>query len=85
MGFIAKKKVSFLRQIRQKAWAILENICIFLKKFENFFGQTREIFFLLGQGPKISVLDLGQVATIHGTYYKLVYFFHFVFGSQNGI
>ena len=67
MGFIAKKKVAFLRQIRQKAWAILENICIFLKKFENFFWtNSRDFFFLLGQGPKISVLDLGQVATIHG-------------------
>jgi hypothetical protein len=69
MGFIAKKKVAFLRPIRQKAWVILENICIFLKKFENFYGQTREIFFLLGQGPKISVLDLGQVSTIHGSIY----------------
>jgi hypothetical protein len=66
MGFIAKKKVAFLRQIRQKAWVILENICIFLKKFENFFWTNSRDFFLLGQGPKISVLDLGQVATIHG-------------------
>jgi hypothetical protein len=72
MGFIAKKKVAFLRQIRQKAWAILEFFC---KNLKIFFGQTREIFFLLGQGPKISVLDLGQVATIHGISQSLTDFF----------
>jgi hypothetical protein len=65
MGFISKKS-GILRQIRQKAWAMLENICFFLKKFENFFWTFARFFFLLGQGPKISVLDLGQVSTIRG-------------------
>ena len=63
MGSFAKKKWPFLRQIRQKAWVMLEFICIFLK---NFFGQTREIFFFLGHVAKFSFPDLGHVATIHG-------------------
>ena len=48
-----------------------------IKKFELFFGQTREIFFLLGHVVKFSLLVLGQVATIHGTFKQSVSFFDF--------
>jgi hypothetical protein len=37
------------------------------KKFGNFFGQTREICFLLGHVAKFSFFVLGQVTTIRGS------------------
>ena len=67
MGSFAKKKWPFLRQIRQKAWVMLEFISIFLYFFEKIFWTNSRDFFFLGHVAKFSFPDLGHVATIHGS------------------
>ena len=57
-GLYREKKSGIFKTNSPESLGTLAKIIDFLIFF---------IFFCLGQGQKISVLDLGQVATIHGT------------------
>jgi hypothetical protein len=56
-GLYREKKSGIFKTNSPESLGTLAKIIDFLIFF---------IFFCLGQGQKISVLDLGQVATIHG-------------------
>ena len=66
-GLYREKKSDIFKTNSPESLGFTWKYLYFFEKIWKFFlDKLARFFFLLGQGPKISVLDLGQVATIHG-------------------